>query len=165
LIRTLVLAVATAAGLWFGWQWLFPSDEAQIVAVLERIADAVSSRAEDGDLGRLARAASLGNEFAVDVTVDAGPPFQRMRGRDAIIGAAARTGGRVRGFEIAFQDVAVAVAPDRRTATAVVTAQARFDEGEGRGIDARELELEFTRHQENWVISAVTLVQPLQRLP
>jgi hypothetical protein len=165
LIRTLAIAIAAGAGLWCGWQWLFPSDEAQIVAVLERVADAVSSGDADGDLGRLARAAALGNEFAPDVTVDAGPPFHRIRGREAIIGAAARTRGNVRRLEIAFPDVTIAVAPDMHTATAVVTAEVRFDAGEGRGIDARELELEFTRHEGNWVISAITLVQPLQRLP
>ena len=165
MIRNLVIAVAVAAGLWFGWHWLFPSDEAQIVAVLERIADGVSGGADEGDMARLARAASLRNEFAPDVTVDAGPPFQRIKGREAIIGAAARTRGSVRDLAITFPDVAIAVAPDRQSATAVVTAEARFDEGGGRGIDARELELAFTRHEGNWVISAVTLVAPLQRLP
>ncbi|HUE89041.1 MAG TPA: nuclear transport factor 2 family protein [Vicinamibacterales bacterium] len=163
--RHLIAVVVVAAGLWFGWQWLFPSDEAQIVGVLERIADGVSSSAEDGELGRLARAASLRNQFAPDVTVDAGPPFQRLRGREAMIGAAARTSGSVRNLEITFPDVAIAIASDRQSATAVVTAEARFDEGGGRGIDARELELGFTRHEGNWVISAVTIVQPLQRLP
>jgi len=164
LSRHLALAVAAAAGLWFGWQWFFPSDEAQIVAVLERIADGVSSGAEEGDIGRLARAASLRDAFAPDVTVDAGPPFQRITGREAIIGAAARTTGSVRNLAITFPDVALTVASDRQSATAVVTAEARFDEGGRRGLDARELELAFTRDEGHWVVSAVTLVRPLNRL-
>jgi hypothetical protein len=164
LIKNVALAVAAAAVLWFGWQWLYPSDEAQIVALLERVADGVSSGADEGDVGRLARAASLRHEFAPDVTVDAGPPFQRISGREAIIGAAARTAGSVRNLSIVFPDVAVAVAPDRQSATVVVTAEARFDDGGRRGIDARELELAFTRPQGRWVISAVTLVRPLDRL-
>lgn len=165
MIRNLVIAVAAAAVLWFGWQWLNPSDEAEIAAVLARVADGVSSAAGEGDVGRLARAASLRNEFAPDVVVDAGPPFQRIRGREAIIGAAARTSGSVRNLSISFPDMAITVAPDRRSATALVTAEARFDDGGGRGIDARELELEFTRTDGNWVIAAVTLVEALQRLP
>jgi hypothetical protein len=164
LTRNFVLAIAAAAGLWFGWQWFYPSDEAQIVALLERVADGVSSAAEQGDVGRLARAAALRHEFAADVTVDAGPPFQRITGREAIIAAAARTAGTVRNLSIAFPDVAVAVASDRQSATAVVTAEARFDDGGGRGLDARELEIAFTRPDDNWVISAVTLVRPLDRL-
>jgi len=165
LIRNLAIVVAVAAVPWFGWQWFFPSDEARIVAVLERIAEGVSTGAAEGDVGRLARAASLRNEFAPDITVDAGPPFQRIRGREAIIGAAARTSGSVRNLQITFPDVAITVAPDRQSATALVTAEARFDDGGGPGIDARELELEFTRTDDHWVISAVTLVQALQRLP
>jgi hypothetical protein len=147
-----------------GWQWLFPSDEAQIAALLERIADGVSGGAEEGSMGRLARAASLRDEFAPDVTVDAGPPFQRIKGREAIIALAARTGGAVRNLTISFPDVAIAVASDRQSATAVVTAEARFDEDGGRGIDARELELAFTRLEGDWVISVVTLVRPIERL-
>jgi hypothetical protein len=164
LIRNLVIAAAVGAGLWYGWHWLSPSDEAQIVAVLERIAEGVSGGADQGDVARLARAASLRNEFAPDVTVDAGPPFARLNGREAIIGAAARTSGSVRNLAITFPDVSVAVAPDRQSATAVVTAEARFDDGGRRTLDARELELAFTRHEGNWVISAVTLVRPLDRL-
>ena len=162
--RRLVLAFVAAAGLWFGWQWFFPSDEAQILALLGRIADGVSSGAEEGDIGRLARAASLRNEFAPAVTVDAGPPFQRINGREAIIASAARTAGSVRNLAITFPDAAIAVASDRLSATAVVTAEARFDQGGERRIEARELELAFTRDEGQWVVSAVTLVRPLNRL-
>jgi hypothetical protein len=164
LIRHVALVIAAAASLWVGWQWLFPSDEAQIAAVLERIADGVSSGEEQGGVGRLARAAALANEFASDVTVEAGPPFERITGREAIIAVVARRAGAARNLTVTFPDVAIAVAPDRQSATAVVTAEARFDEGGTRGIDARELELVFTRHEDTWVISAVTVVRPLERL-
>jgi hypothetical protein len=60
--------------------------------------------------------------------------------------------------------VAIAIAPDRQSATAVVTAEARFDDGGTRSMDARELELAFTRQEGTWVISAVTVVRPLERL-
>ena len=163
--RVLFLAAVMAAGLWFGWRWMFPNDEAQIVAVLERIADGVSGGAAEGEVGRLARAASLRNEFAPDVTVEAGPPFQRLKGREAIIGAAARTSGSVRNLEVRFPDVDITIAPDRQSATALVTAEARFDEGGGRAVDARELEIGFARLDGAWVIASITLIQPLQRLP
>jgi hypothetical protein len=164
LIKNFVIVGAVAAGLWFGWQWLFPSDEAQIVALLERVAGAVSSGAGEGDVGRLARAASLRDELAPDVTVNA-PEFQWTKGREALIAAAAGMTGRVSHLTITFPEVAITITPNRQSAAALVTARAQFDQGGGREIDARELELEFTRHEGNWVISAVTLVQPLQRLP
>lgn len=162
--KRLVLAVAAAAGLWVGWQWAFPNDEAQIAVVLERLADGMSGGAEEGSVARLARASSLRNEFAPDAIVDAGPPLQRITGRDAIVAVAARTRGSVGKLAITFPDVAIAVASDRQSATAVVTAEARFDKPGGRGVDARELDLAFSRYEGRWVISAVTLVRPLDRL-
>lgn len=164
MIKHVALVFAAAAGLWVGWQWLFPSDEAQIAAVLERIADGVSGGAEQGSVGRLARAAALANEFAADVTVDAGPPFERITGREAIVAVVARRAGTARNLTVTFPDVAIAIAPDRQSATAVVTAEARFDDGGTRSMDARELELAFTRQESTWVISAVAVVRPLERL-
>jgi hypothetical protein len=164
LIKHVALVIAAAAGLWVGWQWLFPSDEAQIAAVLERIADGVSGGAEQGGVSRLARVASLGKDFAADVTVDAGPPFERITGRQTIVAAVARRAGTARNLTVTFPDVAIAVAPGRQSATAVVTAEARFDDGGTRSMDARELELAFTRQEGTWVISAVTVVRPLERL-
>ena len=167
--RVLLLAVIVAA-LWFGWRWLFPNDETQITSVLERISEGVGG-SEGGDgrgggIDAIARAASLRSEFAPDVTVDAGPPFERITGRDALIGAAARVNGTTRGLEIRFPDVTITVAPDRRSAIVIATAEARFDDpAGGRSFDARELEIRFTRLEGEWVIAAVTLMQPLQRLP
>jgi hypothetical protein len=166
LIKRAVLVVVVLIGLWAGWRWLFPGDEAQIRAVLERIAEGVGGGGEGGGgVEALARAASLRNEFAPDVIVNAGPPFQRINGREAIIGAAARLNSATRNLELRFPDATVDVAADRQTATAVVTAEARFDQpGGGRGLDARELEVTFRRLDDRWVISAVTLIEPLKRL-
>ena len=76
----MVIAVALAA-LWFGWRWLFPNDEAQIRAVLERIADAVGSGAAgEGEVARIARAASRRRELDPQITVDAGPGFSQHQG-------------------------------------------------------------------------------------
>jgi hypothetical protein len=165
LIKPLIVTAVAAAVLWFGWHWIFPSDEAQIVAVLERIATGISSAADEGDVGRIARAASLRDDLAPDVTVEAGAPLRRLTGRDAVIGAAATTSGRVRNLTVTFPDVSVAVAPDGQSATAVVTAEVRFDAREGRSIDARELELEFSRADGQWVISSIVVVETLKRLP
>ena len=172
MIQRAILLALIAGGLWLGWRWLFPNDHAQIEAVLQRIADAVGSTEESpgaansGSVQAIARAASLRSELAADVTVDAGPPFQRLTGRDAVIGAAARVNGTARNLELRFPDVAITVSPDRSSATAMVTAEARFDEpAGGRTVDARELEIVFTRPEGHWVIATVTVLQPLEPLP
>ena len=160
--RVVLIAVALTA-LWFGWRWVFPNDEAQIRAVLERIADAVGSGADEGEVGRIARAASIRKELDPQVAVDAGPPFTRLTGRDTLIGTAVRVNSRVRDLEVQFDDVQVSVAPDRETAKVYLTAAAYFrDQRGGQGLDARELDITFRRLEGHWVVSAVALVRTLE---
>lgn len=162
-----VLVVGLAIGAWFAWAWLFPSDEAQIRGVLERIAEGVSGAGAgegEGGLDRLARLAALQEEFAPDAAIDAGPPFGRVNGRQAIVAAAARVGGAARRVELTFPDVAITVADDRESAEAVVTAQAEYDANAGgRVVDARELDLRFARVDGRWVINGVVLIDTLTR--
>jgi ketosteroid isomerase-like protein len=162
-MRAVLSAVVLAAVLWAGWHWWLPDDERRIRQVLARVAEGVSG--DGGGLDALARLAAVQEEFHPDVIVEAGPPFQRLVGRQAIVGAAARVRTTARNFELTFPDVEVLVAEDRQSATAAVTAQATFDEGQGRRLEARELELGFTRSEDRWVISSVALVEPLKRLP
>jgi hypothetical protein len=161
--RLIAIALAVAA-LWFGWRWLFPNDEAKIRAVLERIADAVGSgAAEEGEVARIARAASIRNQLDPQISVDAGPPFSQMRGRDTLIGAVARLNSTVRDLEVQFDDVQVSVAPDRATARVYMTAEAHFRDGAGGpGIEARELDVVFRRLEGDWVVSEVALVRTLE---
>lgn len=164
-IRIGVILAVVGVGGWYGWHWLFLSDEAEIEAVLDRIAESVQAADDEGAIGGLARAALLGRELAPNVTIDAGPPFQRLTGRESIIATAARLRGAVRNLEIHFPDIAIDVAPDRQSAAALVTAEARFVEpGAGRGVNARELEIGFVRLNGDWVIATVSLVRPLERL-
>jgi hypothetical protein len=169
LIARIVVVIVVAAAAWVGWGWLLPGDEAEIRAVLTRIADAVDGGdgegAGSGGLDGIARIAALQNEFAPDATADAGPPLEQLRGRQAIVATAARVRAAARHLELRFPDVAITLADDRGSATAVVTAEARFDEpGGGRALEARELELAFSRYEGRWVIGAIRLIEPLNRL-
>jgi hypothetical protein len=166
-IRIVAVLAALAGAATYGWKWLFPDDEAQIHALLERIADGIGAGADDGEgnVSRLARAASLRHDFDSDVTIDAGPPFEKLRGRDAIIGTAATVHGSVRNLVVSFTDVTVDVDRALGGATANLTAEARFDAaGGGRSLEAREVDVAFKRIDGSWVVSAVTLVQTLRRL-
>jgi hypothetical protein len=163
-IRKALIAVALAAAAWYGWQWLFPGDEARIAAVLERIADAVQ---EEGSqpAAILARAARIARELAPEVTVDAGPPFERVAGREALAAAAARARSRVQNLEIRFPDMDIVVSPGRDTALARVTAEARFvSGGSGQVREARELEIGFVRREGEWLVGSVVLVRAIDRL-
>jgi hypothetical protein len=166
--RLAYLAIAVALSV-VAWRWMFPNDEGQIRAVLTRIADVVADaeRAQRASqsLEGLARVAALQNEFAVEARVDAGPPFQRLQGRQSIVAAAARVLAATRDLELRFPEIAIEVSPDRQQATGMVTVEARFDEASGaRGFDARELEIGFARLDGRWVIAEVTIVEAIERL-
>ena len=161
-IRHLGFIALAAAALYFGWRWWFPSDEAQIHAVLDRIAEGIGSGASDGEVGRLARAAGLRNDLDPNVVIEAGEPFARLTGRDTAIGMAARLNSTARNLEVDFEDVEITVHDGRTTADVSLSAIARFDEGGGRGLDARELNVIFKRLDGRWVVAEVTLVRALQ---
>jgi hypothetical protein len=162
-VRNLVVLVALVGGTWGLWQWWFPSDEAVIRGVLDRIADGVSGGSGESEVGRLARAAALRNDLHPEIHVDAGAPLTRVKGRDAVIGMAARLNGAIRNLDVSFDDVDVSVSPDGETATASMSAVARFDEGTGgRGLEARELNMLFNRLDGRWVLTEVAMIRPLQ---
>lgn len=150
--------------LWFGWRYVFPDDETEIRGALERIADAVTSgAAEEGEVARIARAASIRNELDPQITVDAGPPFSKITGREALVGAVARLNSTVRDLDVQLNDVQVALAPDRQTARVSLTAEAHFrDDGGGQAFEARELDVMFRRRDGDWVVAEVALVRALQ---
>jgi hypothetical protein len=156
ILRRIIAFGIAAAGLWFAWGALFPDDEAKVRAVLGRITEGVE------DLAGIAR---LQEEFTVGAVVDAGPPFDRLEGRQPIVATAARVRAAIPRLELRFPETAIAFDDDRQSATAAVVAEARFDRRDGTtGFEARELEIRFVRDDGRWKISAVTLVQPLQRL-
>jgi hypothetical protein len=158
LTRRAIVVVLTLAGAWFGYGWLFPGDTAQIRGVLARIADAFEG--DDGvGVQDLARIRALQDDFAPDAVVDAGAPFLRLTGREAIVSAAGRVRAVTRNLSVRFPEIEIIVADDRQTAAATVTAEARFDDADGhRDLEAREFDLQFVRRDGQWVIMSVTLI-------
>ena len=164
MVQRVVIIALTAAALWFGYRWLFPNDAAQIRAALDRIEESLDAGpADEGEVSRLARAAGVRSRLDPKITVDAGPPFSRMTGRDAIIGTIARVNSTVGDLDVGFDDVQIAVDPDRTSAKVYLTAEARYRDGTGaRGFDARELDVTFRRLDGDWVVSEVALVRTLE---
>jgi ketosteroid isomerase-like protein len=165
-VKRVVLTVVLLLLVWFAYRHLFPNDEAQIRAVLDAVADALGDGAAEGsDVRRLARAASIRSLLDADITVEAGPPFIRLQGRDTIIGTVARLNGSVEDLEVGFDDVQVTVAPDGATAHVYLTAEAQFRDGSGaRGLEARELDITFRKQDGDWLVADVALVQTLEPL-
>ena len=162
--RRLVVIAFALAVLWFGWRWLFPSDEVAIHRVLDRIARAAGSGpAGEGDVARIARSVSIRSALDPEITIDAGPPFHVTSGREVLLGTVARLNTTMEDLEVRFADVQISVDPSRTSAKVYTTAEALFREASGdRGVEARELDLTFRRLEGDWVVSGIAAVRTLR---
>jgi hypothetical protein len=158
---TVVAAVAVAAGVWFIYA---PFDAGRAVeARLESLSDMVNRSTVDG-LGPEARAAQLGAFFTEDVDIELGQGAAPIRGRTTIIGMAERLQPRTAAFQLKFEDVSVALAPDGNTADVHLTAEfirRGISNGE-ESLDAREFMLGMRRVADDWQIAKVTAVETLK---
>lgn len=161
-MRRLVLAgaaVAVAAAALFFW----PTDARAIRQTLAAATDAVSVPAGEGDLQRVARAASLAKRLAGDVVVEAGPEGPSIHGRDTVVGLASRLSiaGPVT-VSATVIDLAIDGAAGR--ATAHVAVQVRGDSrGELESVADSESTVELVKTDGTWLIARATRVPALRR--
>jgi hypothetical protein len=157
----LVLALAGLGYVLYSWYW--PGDEGRIQEALDDLAATVGEPGGDG-LGQMARAARIGSFFARDVVIDLGQPYARIEGRDTLMALAAKMQVPGEGLDVRFVDVSIDVAPGGTDAvvhlTATVASRGRpFDSG----LDAKELEMNWRKVDDTWLIAHVTGVSTLER--
>jgi hypothetical protein len=157
LVPTVLVVAVVAVRLW--------RDEARAVrARVQAAADAVSGRAGEGDLDRLARLAGLGKLLTADVVVEPEPGAGGIRGRDAVVGLAsqlANAGGPQRvelsDLEVTFDDAKTHASV---TAVARVTAAAP---GAAAALDGDVVRLELVKDGGSWLIARVAREPALAR--
>ena len=152
-----IVAAAIGAIVALGYPMVFPSEEHRIRRQIDDLVEAVNTPPAEG-MEALARAATIGNAFATDVTIDFGdgPP---VHGREAIIGIATRLQDRARTVKVSIQDVNVALASDRTSADVDLTVVVREDDN----TDAREFQLRMVKPANGWLIGRATAVRVLQK--
>ena len=94
-----------------------------------------------------ARAAQLGVFFTDDIEVELGQGAAPIKGRETILGMAARLQPRTAAFTLKFEDITVAMAPGGESADVHLTAEfirRSFTTGE-ESLDAREFTLGVQR--------------------
>jgi ribosomal protein S9 len=145
-------------------------DEGAIKNQMSAIAQALSVPASEGELGRIARIASLRNALAENIQVSTGasvrpgaqiPP--EVVGRDAVLGLAARWSPPRAGVSVEFVDVQVTVDDGGATAQVYCTAQATSGPPEQPIVDARELTVGFAKIDGEWLVSSVRPEDTLTR--
>lgn len=162
--RALAGILALLVVIW-GVRALFPSEARRIRQRLDELAETASIEAGEPPLVRMSRAARIGRYFIEDAVVDLGDPFRPIRGREAVIGAAARIPVRQEGVTFEFVDVQVVVPPDEQTATVRLTAQSSgldFRTGD-HVIEARELDMTLRQLEGEWLIARVDGIEVIER--
>ena len=154
-----VIAVGAAAVFWYTSR----SDEAEIGRRLDRLATEINTGVTEG-LGTTVRAAAIGSYFTDDVTIDLGPGTEPIRGRDTLVGMAARLQPRTSVFRVQFVDVTPKVSEDRASATVSLTAEITNTSISSReqSLDAREFSFEMAQAGGVWRISRVKAVETIK---
>lgn len=160
-LRFLLLAIVVGAGIWL-WTVLFPAPQKVIRQRLVALARAVSSPGNESDLARLAAARSVAGFFSTEVELNVQLPEIGQRSsidRDEITQAMLVARSRAGGVQVKFPDVNVTIAPDRQSAVADVTLEARLF-GESDSI-LQELKLTLRKTDGQWLITRVETVRVL----
>ncbi|HEX7019876.1 MAG TPA: nuclear transport factor 2 family protein [Gemmatimonadaceae bacterium] len=153
----ILLVIAGAAGIW-AWRTFFPSDEQQIRRRLDEIIALVNEPAEG--LDAVARAAQIGRAFTDDVVVELRRGAE-IRGKDALMGMAARVQPRTTGANFRVRDVTVTV--EGEAAQTDLTATWSDPQDPDQPLDAAELRLQWVERDGDWLIARVERVDVLKR--
>ena len=158
----LVVAVVLAGAGYGVWRAYFRGEDSVIRDRLDALVAEVNEGASDG-LGLVARAARIGSFFTEDVALDLGEGAP-IRGRETVIGMAARLQPRTAALTAAIDDVTVNVGESGSADVDLTATFARHGDSADEGsIDARELALGMRKVDGEWLIARVTAVEPLKR--
>ena len=158
--RAIVVAIVIA-GVGLVVYLLRPSEERRVRARLDEGAEALSVPASETDLARVARLARLRGFLVEDAVVH----FSRegeapVRGRDAIVGLAARalvpTGARVE-----LHDVRVTIRDAGSVADVMLEAHLVSEDpsAESPTIDARSVSLTWKKTDGSWAVASVRVME------
>jgi hypothetical protein len=158
-----IVVVALAVLAYFAWRSRATNDEREILARLEALRNEINSTTTDG-LGTVAHAAQIGSYFTDDVVIELGEGASAIRGRDTLIGIAARLQPRTAAFRVELDDVSVEMVPDADAADVTLTAsfvRRSLTSGE-ESRDAREFALVCKKSDGDWQIARVTAIDTLR---
>ena len=160
-IRMVFPAAGIALGVWL-WMTLYPSPEHAVRGQLARLARRISFSADEGTFSRLAGAEGVSGLFSTNVEVNVDIPGHeqhRFAGRDEITQAALLSRKMAESLSVRFPDIDVKVAPEKTTATADVTVEARI--GGENDPAFQELKISFQKTEEGWLINRVETVRTI----
>lgn len=153
------MAALALAGAWTWWN----SPERQIRRTLDTLADGLSHDEVASPLGAVSAVAEMQPLLADDVVVEPGGRLEAIRGRSAVLTAAARVRTAVPALRLDFIDVAVTLSEDRATATVAGTVSVEVTDRAGQQrTDAREFTAQMRRVEGRWIVAGARAVNALE---
>jgi len=162
-IRIALAAVVALAAFWL-WGVLFPNPEHVIRKRLTEAAQAASFAPGAGYISKLAGAQRFADFFATnaEASIDAGGQEQHhLSGREEIFQTALNARVAMNNLTVSFPEVSIAIGPDKESATADLTAEAKTSGASDMFIE--EMKFTFRKFGRDWLITRVETVQTLQR--
>ncbi|MGA2685561.1 MAG: hypothetical protein ABSF51_10960 [Verrucomicrobiota bacterium] len=163
-LRVVWLAALVAAGVWL-WTVLFPSPEKVVRQRLASVAQRASFAADEGALARLADAESLAGYFSPNVEINLDVPGRiqhTILGRDEITQTAVAARSTTSSLSVKFLDVDVTIGPDKRSAVADFTVEARV--GDDQDLIVQEMKFTLQKISGQWLITRVETIRTLSIL-
>jgi len=159
--RLVLLVAAAGLGFWL-WTVLFPGPEKVVLKKMSSLAATASYRADDSNLTRAGKAASLAGFFATDVQITINLPDQPGRtfsGREEVKESALAGFATLSSLKVEFFDTTVVVGSDRLTADVNCTANITVAGNKDYGV--QELHFQFKKIDGDWRIIRVETVKTL----
>lgn len=161
----IVLLIALGAAAFFVWKWLNPPPEKVVQSRLEKLAEALSVKPDEGNIARVAAVNRAIGYFAPNIVINLegipGAPDSingRTELQQAIMAARTQLTG-----EAQFNGIFVAVEPTRTNAIAQFTAVGRLNrqnESYSQNVKAT-----FVKIENDWLIERVDASPRLQLEP
>lgn len=144
------------------WRIFFPNHERLIRKRLTELAQFCSFPPSQPPLTALKdtqRAVSFFTSDAEIIINVPNYPVEKISGREELRQKALAAHGFVAGVEVEFLDMAIKIAPDKRSATAILTAKARL--GSEKDFSLQELKFTMKRDGRDWLISRVETLRTM----
>jgi hypothetical protein len=158
-----VVALALAGLAFLAWRTRESDEERTIRGRIEALRTEINASTVDG-AGTAARSAQIGGYFTEDAVVELGGGSVPIRGRETLMGMAARLQPRTAAFRLDLDDVGIEMVPGGAAADVILTAsfvRRSISTGE-ESRDAREFAMGLVKADGTWRISRITAIDTLR---
>jgi hypothetical protein len=162
IVHWILAAGLIALAVW-SWGFFFPSPQKVIQARLLQLARLASFSSKDGNFKLLANTERISFLMAQNVHVVfnmTGGRSQTFDNREELLQAFLAARPAVKDIQAQFTDITIRLAPDKQSATALLTADAKIGGEPDRVVE--ELKFAFKKTNDDWLITAIETVKPLR---